>query len=109
MLLIDRATYLEAVTILYGSNEFRFQHEYPWRDLDLFLSHLPESSRGYLRRLEVNFPDMERNELFVKSSPRTERALRIIKRLPKLTALTLRVSNNIILSDLDHIRWINEH
>lgn len=109
VLLIDKATYQEAVTVLYGSNEFQFQHRYPWRDLDFFLSELSESKRGFLRRLEVNFPDIERDGLLVRSSPRTERALRIIKQLPKLTALTLRVSNDIMSSDLDHIRWINQY
>lgn len=104
VLLVDRATYQEAVIVLYGSNKFCFQHRYPWRDLDVFLSQLSESNHGYLRTRELNFPDIKRDELLVKSSPRTERALRIIIRLPKLTALTLRISNDIMSSDLDYIR-----
>ena len=67
MLFMDNATHQEAVTVLNGFNEFQFQHRYPRRDLDVFLSELPESNRSHLRGLELNFPDLERGGLLVKS------------------------------------------
>lgn len=109
VLLIDKATYQEAVAVLYGFNEFQFHHRYPWRDLDILLSRLPESSRRYLRRLDIKFLDVERVLSSMNSLPHTEPAFQTIKRLPKLTTLTLRVTNDIMSRDLEHIRWINKY
>lgn len=109
LLLIDKVTYREAVLVLYGFNEFESHHWYPWRGLDMFLSKLPESSRWYLRRLEIKFPQVGRVPSSLKLSPCTGRVLKTIKRLPKLMTLTFRVSNDIMSRDLGHIRRINEH
>lgn len=111
LLFVDKATHQEAATILYGLNKFQFRHEYPWRAFDAFLLRLPRSSLECLRRLDLPFPYIKR---YVEGStvklrkplPEVKDSMNIMKWLPKLETLTLRVGDDIMSSDCNHVRWI---
>ena len=114
LLFVDKATHREAATVLYSLNEFRFCNRYPWRNLEVFLSRLPKSSRDSLRRLKLDFPDISRYSQgsLVKAWDLPDHVISVmisISQLPVLKTLTLRVYDDILSSDLDIIQWISKH
>lgn len=59
LLCVSKAIHDEASAILYGSNTFELVGDYCWNDLALFSWQLLERYRQHVRRLNLEFPDIE--------------------------------------------------
>ncbi|KAL8920875.1 MAG: hypothetical protein Q9208_006047 [Pyrenodesmia sp. 3 TL-2023] len=59
LLCVSKAIHAEASAILYGSNTFELVGDYCWHDLALFSSQLLGRCRQHVRRLNLEFPNIE--------------------------------------------------
>lgn len=114
LLFVNKATSREALTVLYGFDEFKFHGRYSWSNLKGFLSSLRNSSCVFLRRLDLEFPQILRYEEGLTVDARdfpehVQKCMRVIALLPKLERLTFRVYDDIVSSDLERTRWISKY
>lgn len=99
LLCVSKAIHDEASAILYGSNTFEFVGDYCWNDLALFSWQLLARYRPHVRRLNLEFPDIEP---FRNGSISTERlaqagllGLDEVRDFPGLEVLTMYVYENL--------------
>lgn len=105
--------YQEAAPILYGLNTFSFAGQYGWHNLFYFGLRLTDISRNNIRRLDLNYPNLERvafgtPKMDVDFDYSVKAGLKIIKILPHLKTLCFRVCDDIMARDLNvQISFVN--
>ncbi|KAL8762477.1 MAG: hypothetical protein Q9184_001512 [Pyrenodesmia sp. 2 TL-2023] len=99
LLCVSKAIHDEASAILYGSNTFELVGDYCWNDLALFYWQSLERYRQHVRRLNLEFPDVEpfRNGSISKEHLAQARLLGLdkVRDFPGLESLTMYVYENL--------------
>lgn len=108
---INSTIHDEAAAVLYGCNTFRFTGEYSWTNFVYFHQHLTRVGRQYLRKLEISFPHIIRNNSAQITSQFDEssvRGIKILRRLPSLAKLTFHVGDDIMTANINLLRQIRD-
>ena len=104
MMSASRATYNEATTILYGMNTFSFRGQDCWLDLHYFRTRLTKRSRHLIRRINTQFPEIQREGFLGVTRQGFESGcqlgLRSLDTFPHLGRLALNLCEDIMTSDI---------
>ena len=106
ILLVNSTIYDEAIPILYGQNTFEFVGPTPWIDFCLFNCNLRNSNSRHLRKVSVDFPDLERLATSFRGSKAWD--VMMLKRMENLETLGFSVSEDIMAHDVEHLKKLRD-
>ena len=109
LLCVSRTIREEAAEFLYGHNTFRFLGEDCWIDLFRFHRRLTQVGRQHLRYVEIALPETKWSRSVKIVSQLSELSVsgtELSKVLPDLRVLTLRVSDDIMIANIELLRRI---
>jgi len=109
LLRVSRTIREEAAEFLYGHNTFRFLGEDCWIDLFRFHRRLTQVGRQHLRYVEIALPETKWSRSVKIVSQLSELSVsgtELSKVLPDLRVLTLRVSDDIMIANIELLRRI---
>ncbi|KAI4277660.1 MAG: hypothetical protein L6R38_005402 [Xanthoria sp. 2 TBL-2021] len=107
LLQINSTIHEEAAPIIYGLNTFSFMGRNRWIDLIYFEWRLTGISRQSIRTVVIHFLEIKRGYNSELNRASTE-GLKSLEKFSVLASLTLVVYEDILTSDLKHLRQIRD-